>query len=78
MTLFVFKAQPTGDEPVQDLDLRAVTEFPDDGQAAANHDVDAKFVVSALLASLPGATVDAVLALLLTHRASQLRVRWPS
>lgn len=46
----VFKAQPTGDQTIHDLNL------------VATHEADARIVVSALLASLPGGTVD---------------VRWP-
>lgn len=77
----VYKAQPVRDENVHDLNLVATKPFPDlDGidQARDAHDTDARFIVSALLASLPGGTVDAVLRLLLEHRASLLRVRWPS
>lgn len=76
----VFKAQPVRDEPVADLNLTATKPFPElDGlaEAQAAHETDATFIVSALLASLPGGTVDAVLRQLLTHRASLLRVRWP-
>jgi len=76
----VFKAQPTGDQVVADLDLSATQTFPDFedlAEAKENHEADATFIVAALLASLPGGTVDAVLRQLLTHRASLLRVRWP-
>ena len=77
----VYKAQPVYDEtPVKDLALSATKSFPNFDSAAehqAAFDVDAQFIVSALLASLPGGTVDAVLRLLLQHRASLLRVRWP-
>jgi hypothetical protein len=79
--IYVYKAQPIWDEPVQDLNLVATKPFPDlDGLTEARdaHDTDARFIVSALLASLPGGTVDAVLRLLLEHRASLLRVRWPA
>lgn len=78
--IYVFKAQPTGDQVIADLHLTAERPFPDfesPKAAAEAHDVDAQFVVSALLASLPGGTIDAILRLLLTHRASLLRVRWP-
>ncbi len=77
----VFKAQPvTREQPVADLNLTATKPFPeiaDRDEAAQTHETDATFIVSALLASLPGGTVDAVLRQLLTHRASLLRVRWP-
>lgn len=76
----VFKAQPTGDQVISDLNLTATKTFPDLDSSTAGmsvHEVDAKFVVSALLASLPGGTVDAILRLLLEHRASLLRVWWP-
>jgi hypothetical protein len=65
---------------VPDLLIEATEQFPDieDPKAArAQHERDATGIVSALLASLPGGTVDAVLRLLLEHRASLLRVRWP-
>ncbi len=80
MTVYVYKAQPTGDQVIPDMRLAAVKPFPDhespaDGTDA--HSTDAQFIVSAMLASLPGGTVDAVLRLLLQHRASLLRVRWP-
>lgn len=76
----VFKAQPVrDDEPVKDLHLVATDPFPDADREAGRfiHESDAQFIVSAMLASLPGGTIDAALRLLLTHRASLLRVRWP-
>lgn len=76
----VYKAQPTvRDKPVADLALVATSTFPDlDPVEARNaHDADAQTIVAALLASLPGGTVDTVLRLLLEHRASLLRVTWP-
>jgi len=77
----VYKAQETlSDKPVADLHLVATTPFPTFAEPAEHQaaiDGDAQFIVSALLASLPGGTVDAVLRGLLLHRASLLRVRWP-
>lgn len=81
----IYKAQPLrsdrpDEHPVADLHIVATKPFPDikdHDEALGTHDTDARFVVSALLASLPGGTVDAVLRLLLEHRASLLRVRWP-
>jgi len=77
----VYKAQPTGDQVIADLHLVAAKTFPDNIADPREHqatlDTDAQFVVSALLASLPGGTIDAILRLLLQHRASLLRVRWP-
>jgi hypothetical protein len=76
----VYKAQAVRDEKVADLNLVATKPFPEFATTAEHQaalDVDAQFVVSALLASLPGGTVDAVLRGLLQHRASLLRVRWP-
>lgn len=79
----VYKAQSATREKrdaVADLNLVATKPFPDFADPAehqAAFDVDAQFIVSALLASLPGGTVDAVLRGLLQHRASLLKVRWP-
>ena len=76
----VYKAQPIRNETVADLNLTATKPFPenlDPDEARTAHLTDARFIVSALLASLPGGTIDAVLRLLLEHRASLLRVRWP-
>lgn len=78
--IHVYKAQPTGDQVINDLHLTATKTFPDLDEPTAGmsvHETDAQFVVSALLASLPGGTIDAILRQLLTHRASLLRVRWP-
>jgi hypothetical protein len=80
--IHIYKAQRLvrDAEPVADLNLVATKEFPDlatPEEAKWAHDTDARLVVSALLASLPGGTIDAVLRLLLEHRASLLRVRWP-
>lgn len=76
----VYKAQPTGDQIIANLNLTAVQTFPDitdPVDAAVTHEANARTVVNALLGSLPGGTVDSVLRLLLEHRASLLRVRWP-
>lgn len=78
--VLVHKAQPFRDTPVANLQLVATEPFPEINNLMAardTHDADGRLVVSALLASLPGGTVDAVLRLLLEHRASLLRVRWP-
>jgi hypothetical protein len=83
MKTTVHKAQSMGSSKsggVLDMTIEATETFPgiEDPKASAElHDRDASAIVSAMLTSLPGGTVDAVLRRLLEHRASLLRVRWP-
>jgi hypothetical protein len=77
--VWVWKAQPHGAEEVEDLRIEADMPMPDNLDRADGrrlHRLDARAIVNALLASLPGGTVDEVLRMLLEHRASLLRVKW--
>jgi len=75
----VYRAQVVGDRRPPDLDLRTVEEIPpvlhEQAQAEA-YEEDANKIVSAMIESLPGGTIDRVLILLLHHRASLLRVSY--
>lgn len=77
----VFKAQRTvQDVEIPDLHISGTFEMPSFGpdyaeKAPLRFDEQGKRIVDAMLASLPGGTVDAVLRHLLLHRASLLVVR---
>lgn len=75
----VHLAQPIR-EPVEPVTIQIATTFPDlDDPAAARleHERDAAAIGDALWQSLPGGTIDQLIAYLLLSRASQLRVRFP-
>jgi hypothetical protein len=77
--VWVWKAQPHGTDEAEDLRIEADTAMPGNLSRADGrklHRRDARAIVTALLASLPGGTVDEVLRMLLEHRASLLRVKW--
>ena len=77
----IYKAQPIGDQIIDDLDLRAteaVPNIPGNEFAKQYRDfyaVEGKIIVDALYASLPGGTLDALLVELLDRRRSLLRVK---
>ena len=70
----VYKAQDICGRKIPDLRLVAMQPFPDSPGTEALFGSDAKQIVDALLASLPGGTIDRVLVLMLQHRASSLVV----
>ncbi len=85
MTTTVFKAQAIGAQVIPDLELTATEPMPDlhrgwtpaELQAHAERfEHQAAQVVSALYASLPGGTLDQILRLMLTRKASQFIVRF--
>lgn len=80
----VFKAQPTGDQVIPDLELSATEPMPELMHVAESFyrpaltgvfEKEAEKIVDALIASLPGGTIDQVLALLLRRKASIYVVR---
>jgi hypothetical protein len=74
----LFKAQDTvRDQPVPSLEIVAYHAIPDSPTleaAAEAFQADAKQVVTAMLASLPGGTVDQILVELLRAKASHFVV----
>lgn len=79
MIVNVYTAQPVGDRTASYLHLTAQQPFPSVSPEEGDriHAQDAQAVVSGLLASLPGGTLDRILVLLLQRQTSRLRVRWP-
>jgi hypothetical protein len=85
--LTLYKAVPVGDRTAADLRLEATEEmpamphhreFPDmqvwEEACRERYDAQARIVVDALVASLPGGTIDAILCELMERRRSILRV----
>ena len=80
--VIVAKARSTRhDEPIEDVEIVVGgdgREFPDGGslqELCARFEQEADLLAGALRASLPGGTLDRLLAALLTDRARSLRVR---
>ena len=73
----ICKASPTRD-PIDSVMIDIVDEIPHDLGTLERHralyEHDARELFDALKGSLPGGTMDALLRLLLEHRASLLRV----
>ena len=75
--ILVHKAGAVGAAKVPDLLIEAIHEFPDVITLAESRDLhvqDAEQIVDALLATLPGGTIDQVLLGLLEHQASLFRI----
>lgn len=84
----VYKAQPTGDRHVPDLEILGNMCVPDYepvpnasldhylAQSEAMHDQQAQLLCDALQASLPGGTLDRLIGKLLLAKASHFRVPW--
>ena len=75
-TVVAFRAQRVADEPKAPLTfIEIVNEFPDldHKPTQAKFQIDARNIAEALCNSLPGGTLDYLLAFLLEHRASQLK-----
>ncbi len=81
--IILFKALAVGDQEIEDLTIELVEgtpEFHGPGWEAVyreHYDGQAATLVDALVATLPGATLDRVVYLLLKRSASLHRVRWP-
>jgi hypothetical protein len=80
----VAKASPIGDIQIDDVVIRIVGKVPDfahstalpwEGEVAAFYDAQAGKIVEALL-SLPGGTLDRVLAKLISRSVSLHRIPW--
>jgi hypothetical protein len=74
-----FKAQGFREEHTDSLEIVADQPFPTVKtleEAASLHTLKGRELAQALVDTLPGGTVDAVLRHLLEHRASLLAVRW--
>lgn len=74
------KREPTRDEPVEGVAIIIDGKLPPPGErmgtAGAAFADDGRALASALLETLPGGTVDALIAELLIRRASLFRVRF--
>lgn len=81
MLITVFKASPVDPtKPTEDLHIVAEHEFPETQtleRSRVLHDEAGHAIVNAMLATLPGGTVHAVLRELLERHASLLRVPSP-
>ena len=81
-TITIAKASPLRGQTIEDVTITITGEPPkfagDDWQEQAHlwHECEAADIVNALRDSLPGGTLDAILAELLIHRASLLRVAY--
>jgi hypothetical protein len=77
----IYKAQPTGDQVIPNLDLHAVTSAPDIPGSEFEklyrdfYAAEGKIIADALCASLPGGTLDALLVEMLDRKRSLLRVK---
>lgn len=81
----IYHAQPSYSPPVTPVVIRIEQEIPDFGsaegyaeRAQATYADQGRLLADALYGSLPGGTLDALLAELLERRASMLRVRFGS
>lgn len=84
----IYKAQTIGGRTAPDFSLVATEELPDTEKGNYDEDVyrpasirqfdeQADIIVSAMIESLPGGTIDAVLIRLLQHRRSLFVVPYP-
>lgn len=74
-----FKASPTSDAPVADLEIVALAPTPTYAsleEQRAVHVAQARAIVAAMAVTLPGGLVDQILLALLEGRASHFRVPW--
>ena len=79
MNLTIFKAQPIGDESIEDVTItiqEVAWSSPDLASAARFYQRQGDALVDALWACLPGGTIDQMIAELLRRRASLFRVRF--
>lgn len=83
MIVTILKAHPIGDVPTTTIQIGpdSFPDLPQNGpfddwlrQSIARHEIEASAIVTALRASLPGGTFDAVLRKMLEAKASALRV----
>lgn len=75
----VHRAQPIGDQVIPEMHIAAVPVWTDLSQqplaeVMRRHEAEAQRIVDALVGSLPGGTLDAILRALLKHKASLLCV----
>ncbi len=73
LLILVHKAQPTGDRQIPKLTLIAEEDVPEPARAIDSIDLfesDAESIADALIATLPGGTLDRLVVKLLQHQVS--------